>query len=71
MSSDPDLIPRFMSLIKQHGALLAKERLLGVQFKTLFDERGLYSKYSRKAVDHALAIKRLMTGHGYPLYIRV
>lgn len=69
VSSDPDLIPRFMSLIKRHGALLAKGRLLGVQFKTLFDERDLYSKYSHKAVDHALAIKSLMTGHGYLLYI--
>ena len=34
----PDLFPRFASLIKLHGATLAKGRLLGVQFEALFDE---------------------------------
>lgn len=63
------LIPRFMSLIKQHGSLLAKGRLLGVQFLTLFDERDLYAKYSKQAVCHALEIKRLMKAKGYQLYI--
>lgn len=69
VSSNPDIIPRFMSLIKQHGALLAKGRLLGLQFKTLFDERRLYEKYSKQAVRHALEIKKLMTENGFPLYI--
>lgn len=69
VSSNRNIIPRFMSLIKQHGALLAKGRLLGIQFQTLFDERELYFKYARHAVGYALKIKKLMTDHGYPLFI--
>lgn len=69
ISSNKNIIPRFMSLIKQHGALLAKGRLLGIQFQTLFDERALYEKYARRAVSHALEIKRIMTGKGFPLFI--
>lgn len=64
-----DILPRFLSLIKQHGALLAKGRLLGVQFLTLFDQRRLYAKYSEQAVAFAMAIKRLFTHKGYPLFI--
>ena len=37
----PGLIPHFFTIIKQHGALLAKGRLLGIQFDTLFTD-GLY-----------------------------
>ena len=40
-----DLLPHFLPLVKQHGALLAKGRLLGVQFETLFSE-DLYLRIS-------------------------
>ncbi len=49
----PELLPRFVSLIKLHGATLAKGRLLGVQFATLFTN-GLYEKIGKHAVDMAM-----------------
>ena len=33
-----NLIPHFFTVIKQNGALLAKGRMLGIQFDTLFEE---------------------------------
>ena len=42
--------PHFFTTVKQHGALLAKGRLLGIQFETLFTE-GLYLQISRHALD--------------------
>ena len=68
VSRRPGIIPRLFSLIKQHGALLAKGRLLGVQFKTLFTD-GLYLRYARHAVRMALKLKELMQAKGYELYI--
>lgn len=43
VSPDPKRLPHFFPLIKQHGALLAKGRLLGIQFETLFTD-GLYER---------------------------
>lgn len=63
-----DIIPRLFSLIKQHGALLAKGRLLGLQFKTLFTD-DLYFRYASHAVGRALRLKELMQAKGFPLYI--
>lgn len=37
----PGLIPHFFTIVKQHGALLAKGRILGIQFDVLF-ENDLY-----------------------------
>lgn len=68
VAADTHIIPRFMSLIKQHGALLAKGRLLGLQFKTLFTD-GLYFQVSRRAVSFALQIKELMQRHGFRLFM--
>ena len=39
----------FRYLIKQRGGMLAKGRLLGLQFDTLFDEDGLYFKLGARA----------------------
>ena len=41
VAANPKRLPHFFPLIKQHGALLAKGRLQGVQFETLFTD-GLY-----------------------------
>lgn len=50
-------MPRhFLTIAKQHGALLAKGRLLGVQFDTLFED-GLYFEISRNAIETAQALK--------------
>lgn len=61
-------LPHFFSLIKQHGALLAKGRLLGVQFATLFAD-GLYLSIARHAIRMALLLKAIMLEKGYRLYI--
>lgn len=64
----PELLPRFVSLIKLHGATLAKGRLLGVQFSTLFSD-GLYESIGRHAVDMALRIKKGFIEKGYKLFM--
>lgn len=64
----PDLLRNFIPLVKQHGALLAKGRLLGVQFETLFTD-GLYMEISRHAVNLAMKLKKAFTDNGYRLFI--
>ena len=64
----PDLLRNFTPLVKQHGALLAKGRLLGVQFETLFTD-GLYMAISRHAVNMAMKLKKAFTDNGYRLFI--
>ncbi len=39
---------QFFTTVKQHGALLAKGRMLGVQFDTLFTD-GLYMEICKNA----------------------
>ena len=58
----------FVTKIKQHGALLAKGRLLGVQFDTLFTD-GLYMKISRHAIDMAMRLKDILAKRGYRFYV--
>lgn len=58
----------FFTHVKQHGALLAKGRLLGVQFDALFTD-DLYFSISRHAVAMAMKLKQLFLDRGYPLYI--
>lgn len=64
----PDLLPHFFTLIKQHGALLAKGRLLGLQFDTLFTD-DLYLHIARHAVDLAMKLRRGFAERGYRFYI--
>lgn len=54
--SNPLLKEDFRYLIKQHGAMLAKGRLLGVQFDALFTD-GLYFEISAHAVKMADQIR--------------
>ncbi|NLI93004.1 MAG: low specificity L-threonine aldolase, partial [Peptococcaceae bacterium] len=63
----PDLIPHFFTIIKQHGALLAKGRILGIQFDTLFTD-DLYYKISKHAIDMAEKLKNGLMEKGYRLY---
>ncbi|MBR2019898.1 MAG: low specificity L-threonine aldolase [Clostridia bacterium] len=58
----------FITLVKQHGALLAKGRLLGVQFDVLFTD-GLYFSISRHAIDMAERLKELFARKGYRFYM--
>ena len=57
---------RFLTLIKQHGALLAKGWLLGLQFDTLFAD-GLYLDIARHANDAADRIREVLRERGYTL----
>lgn len=65
----------FFNIIKQHGALLAKSRLAGVQFDALFSqEEGvpteqrdnglLYFRIARHAVDMAMRMRQLFIDAG-------
>jgi len=56
----------FFSIIKQEGALLAKGRLLGIQFSTLFTG-DLYIKICEKAVKLAAKIKKALKEKGVSL----
>lgn len=58
------LLPHFTPLVKQHGAMLAKGRLLGVQFEALFED-GLYGRISEKAVRLAMRLKDTFKAKGY------
>ena len=58
----------FEHLVKKHGALLAKGRLLGVQFDTLFTD-DLYFKISKNAIDRAEELKSAFIEKGYKFFI--
>ena len=56
----------FRYLIKQHGGMLAKGRLLGVQFEAML-EAGLYEEIGRKAVAQALRLRKAFEQKGFPM----
>lgn len=58
----------FGSIVKQHGALLAKGRLTGIQFDELFTD-DLYFKISKNAIDMAELIKNALREKGYVFYL--
>ena len=64
----PNLIPHFFTIIKQHGALLAKGRLLGIQFDTLFTDN-LYLKIAKNAIEKAEQLKAIFKEKNYKKFI--
>ena len=58
----------FRSQTKQHGAMLAKGRLIGVQFEALFED-GLYFEISKNAIDRAAELKELFASRGYEFFL--
>lgn len=54
--------------IKQGGGMLAKGRLLGIQFETLFTDN-LYFNLARHANQQAMRIKKALQDNGYPFLI--
>jgi len=58
----------FFTIIKQHGALLAKGRVLGLQFDTLFTNN-LYFSIARHAIDMAMELKQMFASKGFEFYI--
>nr|MCR5211264.1 low specificity L-threonine aldolase [Lachnospiraceae bacterium] len=55
-------------VIKQHGALLAKGWILGLQFDTLFTD-DLYFRLGKNAIDTAEQLREGLIKAGYRLYI--
>lgn len=57
----------FRYFIKQQGGMLAKGRLLGIQFLTLFTDN-LYMQISQHAIDLAMKVRNALTAKGYKMY---
>lgn len=58
----------FMTIMKRHGALMAKGRMLGIQFDTLF-ENGLYFEISAHAIRLANRLREAFAQKGYQFFI--
>lgn len=56
----------FRYAVKQHGAMLAKGRLLGLQFLALLED-GLYTRLAAKADAQALRIRAAFEAKGCPM----
>lgn len=68
VAPNPDRLPHFFPLVKQHGALLAKGRLQGLQFITLFTDN-LYEKIAENAVLLAQRLRKAFEVQGYRIAI--
>lgn len=62
------LLKNLFPLVKQHGALLAKGRLLGLQFGALFRDN-IYERICGNAVGLALRLREIMRRAGYEVVI--
>lgn len=60
--------PHFFNIVKQHGALMAKGRVVGLQFETLFTDN-LYFEISKHAIDMAMQMKQIFKEAGYPFLV--
>ena len=58
----------FMTMVKQQGALLAKGRLMGLQFDVLFTD-GLYTEISKNAIETAAVLKKGLEEKGYQFFM--
>ena len=63
---EPGLLPHFFTIMKQHGALLAKGRILGIQFDVLFED-GLYGDIGKTALEAADRIRTCLGANDYRL----
>jgi threonine aldolase len=66
--TNPVLQEDFRYIVKQKGGMLAKGRLLGLQFLALFED-GLYTGIAAHAVNLALRLKEAFQKKGYPFLI--
>lgn len=63
-----ETIPHFFTIVKQHGALLAKGRMLGLQFDALFTD-GLYARIGTPAILAAQQVQTVLRKHGLRLLL--
>lgn len=59
----------FLTSVKKRGALLAKGRLVGVQFDALFTD-GLYFRIGEHAIEMAERLKGIFSSRGYRFFIK-
>ena len=65
---NPQLKPDFRYCIKQKGGMLAKGRLLGIQFLELFRD-GLYFEIAKHVIDMAMILKEGLKEKGYSFFM--
>jgi len=58
----------FMTIVKQNGAMLAKSRVVGVQFDALFTD-GCYLELAGNAIRMAEKMKKMFADKGYRFFI--
>lgn len=58
----------FFSIQKQHGAIIAKGALIGLQFDALFTDN-LYLQLARHAIDMAMLMKQVFIDKGYDFWL--
>ncbi len=66
--TNPNLDQDFRYLIKQRGGMLAKGRLLGVQFEAFLQD-GLFLDIGRQEVGQALRLRAAFEEKGWPLFV--
>lgn len=64
----PNTVPHFFTIIKQHGALLAKGWITGLQFDTLFSDN-LYFELGKNGVNRAAELETIFKNKGYKIFI--
>ena len=57
---------QFFTIVKRHGALLAKSRVVGVQFDALFTGN-LYFRIAQHAIEKAMELRQLFMEAGFTL----
>lgn len=66
--TNPNLLKRFFTLMKAHGSVLAKGRLLGMQFGAMFTDN-LYLRIGQHGVDLAQKLRKAFEDKGYKTFI--
>lgn len=66
--TNASLLPRFFTLMKSRGAVLAKGRLLGMQYEAFFSNN-LYMRIGNHAVKLAQQLRQVFEDHGYSTFI--
>lgn len=63
-----ELKPNFRYLLKQHGSMLAKARIIGIEFITLF-ENNLYFELAKNANNMAQQLNEFFKSKGIQMYM--